>query len=65
MTTLFSRRLVRRLLCGLALAIVSTAALAQTKVRVASKIDTEGSLLGQIVIQLLEEIGRASCRERV
>ena len=57
MTTLFSRRLVRRLLCGLALAIVSTAALAQTKVRVASKIDTEGSLLGQIVIQLLEAGG--------
>jgi osmoprotectant transport system substrate-binding protein len=54
--------LSRRLIVGVALALglASGAALAQTKVRVASKIDTEGSLLGQIVIQVLEAGGIAT-----
>ena len=60
MSTLFSRRAVAAL-AGTALVftfgLASTAALAQAKVRVASKIDTEGSLLGQVVIQVLEAGG--------
>ena len=54
-TPLPSRRLFGCLV--LALGLVATAADAQTKVRVGSKIDTEGSLLGQIVIQVLEAGG--------
>ena len=55
MTTMLSRRVFAG--AALALCLVSTATFAQTKVRVASKIDTEGSLLGQIVIQVLEAGG--------
>ena len=55
MTTLFTRRLFAALALGLCLA--TGAAQAQTKVRVASKIDTEGSLLGQVIIQVLEAGG--------
>ncbi len=40
-----------------ALFFAATAAVAQTPVRVASKIDTEGSLLGNIIIQMLEANG--------
>lgn len=40
-----------------ALFFASTAALSQTPVRVASKIDTEGSLLGNMIIQVLEANG--------
>ena len=51
--------LSRRLVVAIALAgsLACTAASAQTKVRVASKIDTEGSLLGQVIIQVLEAGG--------
>ena len=60
MNTLFSRRTVAAV-AGAALVVsfglASTAAFAQAKVRVASKIDTEGSLLGQVVIQVLEAGG--------
>jgi osmoprotectant transport system substrate-binding protein len=55
MTNMLSRRALAG--AALVLCLVSTAAFAQTKVRVASKIDTEGSLLGQIVIQVLEAGG--------
>ena len=37
--------------------LCTSAAWAQTKVRVSSKIDTEGSLLGQVIIQVLEAGG--------
>jgi len=40
-----------------ALSFAATAAVAQTPVRVASKIDTEGSLLGNMIIQVLEANG--------
>ena len=40
-----------------ALFFTATAAVAQTPVRVASKIDTEGSLLGNMIIQVLEANG--------
>ena len=40
-----------------ALFFATTAAFAQTPVRVASKIDTEGSLLGNMIIQVLESNG--------
>ncbi len=60
MSPLFSRRVVAAL-AGAALVftfgLASPAAFAQAKVRVASKIDTEGSLLGQVVIQVLEAGG--------
>jgi osmoprotectant transport system substrate-binding protein len=57
MTTLLSRRTVAGLAIALAFGLAPIAAFAQAKVRVASKIDTEGSLLGQIVIQVLEAGG--------
>jgi osmoprotectant transport system substrate-binding protein len=48
----------RLALCGvLALALWSSAALAQAPVRVASKIDTEGALLGNMIIAVLEANG--------
>ena len=50
-----SRHLFAALALGLCIA--TGAAQAQTKVRVASKIDTEGSLLGQVLIQVLEAGG--------
>lgn len=51
--------LSRRLFTGTLLAslLVSGAAQAQTAVRVGSKIDTEGSLLGNLIIQVLEAGG--------
>jgi osmoprotectant transport system substrate-binding protein len=60
MTTLISRRVVAALAgttLALSFGLASSAAMAQVKVRVASKIDTEGSLLGQVVIQVLEAGG--------
>lgn len=55
MCLLFSRRW----LIGSAslLMLASTASIAQTAVRVSSKIDTEGSLLGNMMIQVLEANG--------
>jgi osmoprotectant transport system substrate-binding protein len=54
-STRFTRRLSLALLLGAAL---STAALAQTApVRVGSKIDTEGKLLGNLIVQALEAGG--------
>ena len=51
----FSRRW---LIGGIALwCLVSASALAQTAVRVSSKIDTEGALLGSLMIQALESSG--------
>jgi osmoprotectant transport system substrate-binding protein len=47
----------RRLLGAVLLMLACTAASAQAPVRVASKIDTEGSLLGQLLIQVLEAHG--------
>jgi len=55
MNRLLTRRIAIAFVAAAALA--STAAFAQTKVRVASKIDTEGSLLGQVIIQVLEAGG--------
>ena len=55
MKRLLTRRIAIAFVAAAALA--STAAFAQTKVRVASKIDTEGSLLGQVIIQVLEAGG--------
>ena len=51
--------LSRRLFTGTLLAslLISGAAQAQTAVRVGSKIDTEGSLLGNLIIQVLEAGG--------
>lgn len=51
--------LSRRLFTGTLLAslLVSGAAQAQTAVRVGSKIDTEGSLLGNLILQVLEAGG--------
>lgn len=51
--------LSRRLFTGTLLAslLVSSAVQAQTAVRVGSKIDTEGSLLGNLIIQVLEAGG--------
>ena len=57
MKTLFSRRLLACTALALGLISATSAAQAQAKVRVGSKIDTEGSLLGQIVIQVLEAGG--------
>jgi osmoprotectant transport system substrate-binding protein len=48
---------LRAVVAGTALAIASTGAFAQDAVRVGSKIDTEGALLGNMVIQLLEANG--------
>ncbi len=44
-------------LVGVALVISATGALAQDAVRVGSKIDTEGALLGNMIIRLLEAKG--------
>jgi len=55
MKRLLTRRIAIAFVAAAALA--STGAFAQTKVRVASKIDTEGSLLGQVIIQVLEAGG--------
>ena len=54
-----SNPISRRVLTAtaLALCLCTSAAWAQTKVRVSSKIDTEGSLLGQVIIQVLEAGG--------
>ena len=58
MPNLISRRVLTRVgAVAQALCLASGASLAQTKVRVASQIDTEGSLLGQIIIQVLEAGG--------
>ncbi|MEO5661335.1 MAG: ABC transporter substrate-binding protein [Polaromonas sp.] len=54
MHKLFSRRW---LIGGAALLLALTSAFAQTAVRVSSKIDTEGSLLGSMMIELLEANG--------
>ena len=56
MTKPLSRRLFTAAF-SLCLALATGAAQAQPKVRVASKIDTEGSLLGQVIIQVLEAGG--------
>ena len=55
MPAFISRRVLT--VAALALCLCATAAQAQTKVRVSSKIDTEGSLLGQVIIQVLEAGG--------
>ncbi len=47
----------RAVLAGFALAVMAWGANAQDVVRVGSKIDTEGALLGNMVIQLLEAKG--------
>jgi osmoprotectant transport system substrate-binding protein len=47
----------RAVLAGLALSMAASGAFAQDAVRVGSKIDTEGALLGNMVIQLLEANG--------
>jgi osmoprotectant transport system substrate-binding protein len=54
MVPFFSRR---QLVASLALVGLSGALHAQTAVRVASKIDTEGSLLGNVILQVLEANG--------
>lgn len=54
MAPIFSRR---QLVATLALLGLSGALHAQTAVRVASKIDTEGSLLGNVILQVLEANG--------
>lgn len=54
MVPFFSRR---QLVASLALVGLSGALHAQTAVRVASKIDTEGSLLGNVIVQVLEANG--------
>jgi osmoprotectant transport system substrate-binding protein len=51
------KRLTRAALAAIALAVAAPGAFAQEAVRVASKIDTEGALLGNMVIQLLEAKG--------
>jgi osmoprotectant transport system substrate-binding protein len=50
-------KLSRAALAGIALAVMASGANAQDVVRVGSKIDTEGGLLGSMVIQLLEANG--------
>ncbi len=52
---LFSRRWLMG--SAAALMLASTASFAQTAVRVSSKIDTEGSLLGQMILQVLQANG--------
>ncbi|WP_146139359.1 ABC transporter substrate-binding protein [Simplicispira suum] len=55
MKALFSRRWLIR--CVALFLFASTTAFAQAPVRVASKIDTEGALLGNMMIQVLEANG--------
>ena len=55
MSTVFPRRWLIR--CIPILLFASVSAFAQTSVRVSSKIDTEGSLLGNMIIQVLEANG--------
>ena len=57
MRKLFSRRQVMGSACVLLLASAPALALAQNAVRVSSKIDTEGALLGNLMIQALEANG--------
>ena len=58
MHTLFSRRSLTSLTGGACLLLLASAsAFAQTAVRVSSKIDTEGSLLGNLMIQVLQANG--------
>jgi len=57
MNPLLSRRSLAGITLMLTLGLATASAFAQAKVRVASKIDTEGSLLGQVVIQVLEAGG--------
>jgi osmoprotectant transport system substrate-binding protein len=51
------RKFSRAVLAAIALSIAASGAFAQEAVRVGSKIDTEGALLGNMVIQLLEANG--------
>ncbi|HJS32612.1 MAG TPA: ABC transporter substrate-binding protein [Alphaproteobacteria bacterium] len=51
------RTLARTVVAGIAAAILASGAFAQDAVRVGSKIDTEGALLGNMIIQLLEANG--------
>ena len=55
MSTVFPRRWLIR--CTPILLFASVSVFAQTPVRVSSKIDTEGSLLGNMMIQVLESNG--------
>ena len=55
MNPLLSRRFTLALVA--AAGLMSSAVFAQAQVRVASKIDTEGSLLGQVIVQVLEAGG--------
>ena len=50
-------RLSRTVVAGLTLVFAASGAFAQDAVRVGSKIDTEGALLGNMIIQLLEANG--------
>lgn len=52
-----SRRLLLLAVLGLGLAVAADGASAADAVRVGSKIDTEGSLLGQVIIKVLEAKG--------
>src|SRR5579859_2165442 len=47
----------RAVLAAVALALAAPAALAQEAVRVASKIDTEGALLGSMMLEMLDAAG--------
>lgn len=51
------KRFSRAVLAAIALAVTASGAFAQDAVRVGSKIDTEGALLGNMIIQLLEANG--------
>jgi osmoprotectant transport system substrate-binding protein len=52
------RTLSRAVLAAIVLAVIAASgAFAQEPVRVGSKIDTEGSLLGNMIVQLLEAKG--------
>lgn len=51
------KRFSRAVLATIALAVTASGAFAQDAVRVGSKIDTEGALLGNMIIQLLEANG--------
>lgn len=51
------RKFSRAVLAAIALSIAASGAFAQEAVRVGSKIDTEGALLGNMIIQLLEANG--------
>jgi osmoprotectant transport system substrate-binding protein len=51
------RKLSHAVLAAIALSVAVSAAYAQEAVRVGSKIDTEGALLGSMIIQLLEANG--------